>query len=87
MGRCDRVNRPDGLDLPAPNEANLEKMVKEFPIYGNAKVRLQSAAGIAGIFSQRTNQTQKAWAYSHHGPIRHRKPCGRARHGHCKIDR
>eukprot|EP00976_Prorocentrum_cordatum_P080909 1184172-Prorocentrum_minimum.AAC.1 len=26
-----------------------------------------------GIFSRRTNQTQKAQAYSHDGPIRHRK--------------
>eukprot|EP00976_Prorocentrum_cordatum_P019114 388160-Prorocentrum_minimum.AAC.1 len=41
----------------------------------------------SGIFSQRTNQTQEAWAYSHDGRIRHRKPCGRARHEHCGMDR
>eukprot|EP00976_Prorocentrum_cordatum_P106402 1194441-Prorocentrum_minimum.AAC.2 len=29
----------------------------------------QSDAESVGIFSQWTNQTQKAWAYSHDGPI------------------
>eukprot|EP00959_Pyramimonas_sp_CCMP1952_P129909 2716719-Pyramimonas_sp.AAC.1 len=29
-------------------------------------------SGEVGIFSQRTNQTQEAWVYSHDGPIGHR---------------
>eukprot|EP00976_Prorocentrum_cordatum_P070915 1180118-Prorocentrum_minimum.AAC.1 len=33
----------------------------------------QSDTGSAGIFSRRTNRTQKAKVYSHGGPIRRRK--------------
>eukprot|EP00976_Prorocentrum_cordatum_P053063 1070668-Prorocentrum_minimum.AAC.1 len=29
--------------------------------------------GEQGIFSRRTNRTQKAWVYSHNGPIGRRK--------------
>eukprot|EP00976_Prorocentrum_cordatum_P099723 1191944-Prorocentrum_minimum.AAC.2 len=39
-------------------------------------LRAMRDAGSAGIFSQRTNQTQEARVYSHSGPIRRMKKRG-----------